>query len=91
MTKTIELDDDDAPELTPKLRGSLRPASDLPPEVLAAFPKTRRPGQRGPQRAGTKTLVTIRLDQKVVDHFKAGGNGWQTRLNDALVGIIHPR
>lgn len=39
---------------------------------------------RGPQKAPTKTQVTLRLDARVVDHFKATGQGWQTRINDAL-------
>ena len=40
---------------------------------------------RGPQKAPTKTMVTLRLDRRVVDHFRAGGDGWQTRINDALM------
>ncbi len=30
--------------------------------------------------------LTLRLDQDLLDHFKAGGPGWQTRINDALRG-----
>jgi len=39
---------------------------------------------RGPQKAPTKQQVTLRLDQDVVAKFKAGGPGWQRRINDAL-------
>jgi uncharacterized protein (DUF4415 family) len=28
--------------------------------------------------------VTIRLDADVVESFKAGGTGWQSRMNAAL-------
>ena len=28
--------------------------------------------------------VTIRLSRDVIDHFKAGGRGWQTRIDEAL-------
>jgi len=28
--------------------------------------------------------TTIRLSQDVLDHFRAGGRGWQTRINEAL-------
>ena len=28
--------------------------------------------------------VSIRLDRDVIDSFKAGGDGWQSRVNDAL-------
>ncbi len=29
-----------------------------------------------------------RLDQRVLDPFKAGGAGWRTRVNDALVKTL---
>jgi uncharacterized protein (DUF4415 family) len=48
-----------------------------------AFPDLAR-RVRGPQKAPTKTQVTLRLDARVVEHFKAAGEGWQTRINDAL-------
>jgi uncharacterized protein (DUF4415 family) len=28
--------------------------------------------------------VNIRLDPDVLDHFRAGGPGWQSRINTAL-------
>jgi uncharacterized protein (DUF4415 family) len=31
-----------------------------------------------------KVAISIRLDQVVLDHFKAGGPGWQGRINAAL-------
>lgn len=31
-----------------------------------------------------KVAVSIRLDSDVVDGFKAGGAGWQVRINAAL-------
>jgi uncharacterized protein (DUF4415 family) len=39
---------------------------------------------RGAQKAPTKQQVTLRLDPDVVAKFKAGGPGWQGRINDAL-------
>ena len=62
-------------------------AESLPPHVLAAFPKTAA-RVRGPQKAETKVPVSIRLDQAVVDHFKAQGPGWQSRINAALAEMI---
>lgn len=44
----------------------------------------RRRGERGPQKAPVKERVTLRLSPEVVDYFKAGGSGWQTRLDQAL-------
>ena len=37
-----------------------------------------------PLGSGTKTQVTFRLDADIVDKFRASGDGWQTRINDAL-------
>ncbi|MEI9964844.1 MAG: BrnA antitoxin family protein [Caulobacteraceae bacterium] len=39
---------------------------------------------RGRQKAPVKRQVTIRLDADLVEHFRAEGRGWQTRLNSAL-------
>ena len=46
----------------------------------------RRVGR--PRGSGTKELVTLRLDRAVLEHFRAGGPGWQTRLNDVLREVI---
>jgi uncharacterized protein (DUF4415 family) len=32
--------------------------------------------------------VNIRLDRDVIDYFKSGGPGWQTRLNDFLAAQV---
>ena len=42
----------------------------------------RGPGR--PQGSGKKEQVTLRLDAEILEQFKATGNGWQTRINDAL-------
>jgi uncharacterized protein (DUF4415 family) len=39
---------------------------------------------RGPQKSPTKHLVSLRLDDEVIEHFRSGGRGWQTRMNEAL-------
>jgi len=33
---------------------------------------------------GVREQVTLRIDQDVLEHFQAGGPGWQDRINDAL-------
>ena len=43
-----------------------------------------------------KTKISIRLDNRVIDHFraiveKAGGGNYQTLINDALVAYIEQR
>ena len=37
-----------------------------------------------PKAEVTKTPVNLRLDPDIVTHFKAGGPGWQTRINAVL-------
>ena len=46
-------------------------------------PSVMRRG-RGPQKAPTKILTTIRLDADVIAFFRAQGTGYQSRINDAL-------
>lgn len=48
-------------------------------------------GRGRPRVAKPKVSTTIRLSQDVIDHFKAGGRGWQTRINDALLEWIEGR
>ncbi len=69
----------DSPELSEEFMKGMRPVSETHPEIVE---RTRR--TRGPQKAPTKLHVTLRLDRDVVDHFKKGGRGWQTRINKAL-------
>lgn len=43
------------------------------------------PVKRGrPTLASPKQQVTLRLDADIVAHFRAGGRGWQGRMNEAL-------
>ena len=39
---------------------------------------------RGPQRAARKIPTALRLSPEVVAFFKAGGRGWQTRVDEVL-------
>lgn len=45
-----------------------------------------KPVRLGRPLSGTspKRLVTIRLDEDVIDHFKGQGSGWQTKVNKTL-------
>ena len=53
--------------------------------------KVVRWGKRGPQKAPTKKLVSLRLSPEVVEHFKASGPGWQTRIDNTLRQAIKKR
>jgi uncharacterized protein (DUF4415 family) len=47
--------------------------------TIAALRKVRGPGKKP-----AKEQVAIRLDREVLGAFRAGGPGWQTRMNAAL-------
>ena len=49
--------------------------------------KPKRPRGR-PAQDVTKAPISIRLDTRVVDAFRATGEGWQTRMNDALLEYV---
>lgn len=45
--------------------------------------------QRGrPKADKTKISTTIRLSPEVLAHFRAGGPGWQSRIDEALRKLI---
>ena len=71
-SKPVWIDPDDAPEWTDEMfdRAEIR----IGDKVI----------RRGRPPGSAKRLVSLRLDQAVIDHFRAGGPGWQSRLNEAL-------
>ena len=50
----------------------------------ADFKIGRKVIRRGRPPGSTKRLVSLRLDKAVLDAFRAGGPGWQSRINEAL-------
>ena len=56
-----------------------RPAIEVVPEIVEAWRRSR-----GKQKKPTKVLVSLRLEQEVVDRLRASGPGWQSRANDML-------
>lgn len=73
---------EDIPEWTVEDLARARPMSEVP-ELREMFERMR--GQRGPQKAPTKERIGLRLDRAVVEHFRQGGSGWQSRINEVLV------
>ena len=58
---------------------------DAHPFTDAEWEQVRPLVRRGrPLGSGSKAQVTLRLDVEVLEAFRATGEGWQTRINDAL-------
>uniref|UniRef100_UPI003100D3B7 BrnA antitoxin family protein n=1 Tax=Neorhizobium sp. EC2-8 TaxID=3129230 RepID=UPI003100D3B7 len=75
--------DSDNPEWTDKELADARPFREVFPDLAANI--DREIAKRGrPPLEKTKQPVTIRLDPDLVEHYKASGKGWQSRMNDDL-------
>lgn len=73
--------DEDMPELTEEmLQKSVRGSSFFAERGL---PVPGRPKSESP-----KVSVSLRLDPDVIAGFKAGGPGWQTRMNAVLAASL---
>jgi len=72
---------DDAPEWTEEMfeRAEVRHGDKLIRAATGTLTKRGRPKSENP-----KQQVTLRLDPEVVNRFRAGGPGWQSRINEAL-------
>lgn len=77
-------DFDENPEWTEEDFAQAKPAHEvLPAHALGALVKKRgRPA--GSKNATRKEKVGLRVDPDVLAAYKAGGPGWQTRMNEAL-------
>lgn len=83
MRKNPSRPDKENPEWTAEDFRRARPALEvLPKEVVEAIRRYR--GQRGPQKAPTKELISLRVDRDVAEALRSTGRGWQTRANEAL-------
>lgn len=66
------VDPDDAPELTDEWFDK------------ADFKIGRKVIRRGRPPGSAKAHISLRVDTEVIDAFRAGGAGWQSRMNEAL-------
>ena len=69
----------DNPELTDEQLAAARPLVEVMPELVAAMRRSR-----GPQKAPTKALFSLRLEAEVLDAWRASGPGWQSRMSEVL-------
>lgn len=75
------IDPDDAPEWTEAqlTRAELRVGDAVVRPAAGTLTKRGRPRSASP-----KLLVSLRLDQAVVEKLRAHGPGWQSRVNEIL-------
>ena len=52
--------------------------------VTTRPPPGPEPVAKPPAIPGAKETVSLRIDRDVLEHFQAGGPGWQERINAAL-------
>ena len=69
----------ESPELSAKDIASAKPFAEVLPDLAASIRKGR-----GPNKAPTKKLVTIRLSGSVIEKYKSSGEGWQSRIDADL-------
>ncbi|MDR3424691.1 MAG: BrnA antitoxin family protein [Alphaproteobacteria bacterium] len=82
--------DDENPEWTAADFRRARPAREIVPHIVKAYEAgTLR--VRGRPKSSQKTAVSLRLDNDIVAALRASGEGWQTRVNDALRDMINAR
>ena len=85
--------DTDNPAWTAQDFAKARPAQAVLSQIFSQARADALLTPRGRPKADvTKVRVGIRLSPEVVDHFKASGEGWQTRIDAALRQFIaeHP-
>jgi uncharacterized protein (DUF4415 family) len=78
MTK--RKNDVDAPEQDPAFfRRAKAGTAGMPSELVASIRRFR-----GKQKAPTKKLISLRVDQETLAAYQSTGPGWQSRMNDTL-------
>lgn len=78
MAKRYGRPDAENPEWTAEEMRLARPAGEVFPQY---FPARR---VRGPQRALTKQLVSLRISQETLAAYRKTGRGWQARIDEDL-------
>jgi uncharacterized protein (DUF4415 family) len=81
-TKDSWSDPDDAPEWPDEVwdRAQIAVGGKIIRPARGTLTRRGRP----PVGGIPKQQVTLRLPRHVLDHFKSGGAGWQTRIGDVL-------
>jgi uncharacterized protein (DUF4415 family) len=73
----------DSPEFTKADFAKAKPFAEVFPDISASIRRGR-----GPNKAPTKKQVSLRLSPEVIKHFKKGGKGWQSRIDETLRRVV---
>lgn len=71
-----EMIDDENPEWTDEVASRAKRFDELPPSLQRKL--------RGAQKSPLKVATSIRLSPEVIEYFKQGGKGWQSRIDEVL-------
>ncbi len=72
--------DAENPEWTPEKFAKSKRLTELPQGLQEALSR----GKRGPQKAPTKMLISLRLSPDVLAALRATGKGWQSTVDETL-------
>lgn len=94
-----EILDSDNPEWTDEMFANAKSGAELAKSnpAIAKLIKAQKEGTLTVRPVGRpvsenpKKSTTVRLDAEVLDFFKAGGKGWQTRMNEVLREYVDNR
>lgn len=77
-------DFDENPVWTEEMHARARPAREVHGPEIAAMLVRKRGRPAGSKNATRKEQIALRVDADVLAAYKAGGAGWQSRMNAAL-------
>ncbi len=80
------VDPEDAPILTKEFfeRAEIRVGGKVVREATGTLTRSFDKPGRPPMGEEAKEHISLRVDRDVVEFFRSGGAGWQTRMNAAL-------
>lgn len=78
------VEDDLSPIWTKERQARAVPFAERFPHLVKAAEETAARRTRGPQKAPTKELISIRLSPEVVAGLRSHGRGWQGVANEIL-------
>ena len=79
-SNTTQAADAESPEWTADNFARAKRFHELPPALQRALKR----GKRGPQKAPTKELISVRLSPDVLTALRAKGEGWQSLIDETL-------